>query len=71
MAMTAFTPGHHLGAHPGSQLRVQLVLVKCSISAQRVLRRLGHVRRRLTWCKSLLGRQPLNLPAELDAQLVV
>ncbi len=50
---------------------MELVLAQCAAAVQRPLRRLGYFRERVGGSEGFLGRQPLDLLAELGAELIV
>ena len=71
VALAALAPRHQVGADALAQRVVQVVAAERASAAQRVPRRLGDLLERIAGGKALVGRQPLDLPAELLAELVL
>ena len=71
VALAALAPRHQVGADALAQRLVQVVAAERASAAQRVPRRVGDLLERIAGGEALVGRQPLDLPPELLAELVV
>ena len=71
MALAALTPRQQVVADALAQRLVQLDLPQRATALERVLRRAGDLVERVGRGEALLGREALDLLAELAAELVV